>query len=103
MEDDCTMYTIHLVCRVAAKKHEAPDDRSTEGPLRTEEEEEVVVMPTGQDQVQDWMRYINGLTINNNDSSQLSEENLQQVKIAICISRIAEPEPPFFYKKLLRL
>jgi hypothetical protein len=81
LEDDCPVYTIHLVCRVPDRKHAPSAAAEGGGAPRTGSVGERVgalsaaVEATGQE-VQDWMRYMQDLT---NSSSQLSEENLQQV------------------------
>jgi hypothetical protein len=74
------VYTIHLVCRVPDRKH-APSAAAEGGGAARSVGERVgalsaAVEPPGQE-VQDWMRYMQDMT---NSSSQLSEENLQQVK-----------------------
>ncbi len=73
------MYTIHLVCRVPDRKHAAPAAAEGGGAARSVGERagalSAAVETPGQE-VQDWMRYMQDLT---NSSSQLSEENLQQV------------------------
>jgi hypothetical protein len=84
LEDDCPVYTIHLVCRVPDRKHAPSAVTEGGGAARTGSVGETTgrvgalrgpVETPGQE-VQDWMRYMQDLT---NSSSQLSEENLQQV------------------------
>jgi len=96
------VYTIHLVCRVPHRKHEtsfsAPEGEgaglgrtgalsgaATSGPTGAASAAEFpdrTGASSGQE-VQDWMRYMYDLT---NNSSQLSEENLQQVEFLLFLS-----------------
>jgi hypothetical protein len=82
LEDDCPVYTIHLVCRLPDRKHAPSAAAESGGAARTGSVVgeragalSAAVDSPGQE-VQDWMRYMQDLT---NSSSQLSEENLQQV------------------------
>ncbi len=75
------MYTIHLVCRLPDRKHAPAAAAEGGGAARTGSVGERVgalsaAAETPGQEVQDWMRYMQDLT---NSSSQLSEENLQQV------------------------
>jgi hypothetical protein len=85
LEDDCPVYTIHLVCRVPDRKHAPSAAAEVGGAARTGSVvgERVGALSgpaeTPGQEVQDWMRYMQDLT--NNSSSQLSEENLQQVTL----------------------
>jgi hypothetical protein len=76
------VYTIHLVCRVPDRKHAPSAAAEGGGAARSVGEttgragaHSAAAEAPGQE-VQDWMRYMQDLT---NSSSQLSEENLQQV------------------------
>jgi hypothetical protein len=87
------VYTIHLVCRVPDRKH-APSAaaegggaaRSVGEPMGRVGALSAAAETPGQE-VQDWMRYMQDLT---NSSSQLSEENLQQVTFFKSILRNAK-------------
>lgn len=83
LDDDCSIYTIHLVCRVPETKSDAAMVEKTTTTTTTEECGSGTVGVTGvgdggpeQEQVHDWMLYMQNLSQN---SSQLSEENLQQM------------------------
>jgi hypothetical protein len=78
------VYTIHLVCRVPDRKHAPSAAAEVGGAPRSVGETTGRVgalsgpVETPGQEVQDWMRYMQDLT---NSSSQLSEENLQQVTL----------------------